>query len=125
MSVVIKSQSKATIEVRYRADENTEMKSIMIQPGRNIVTKEKYEILKNHGGFNRLVNRDMITINTEGAAAQRAAAEPDFGYVETLRGQEDGKDIIKEYALAWDIVLNKKNTIDNMIVMFREQYKEK
>ena len=99
--------------------------SVMIQPGRNIVTEELYEALKSHQEFKRYVNTDVITINTEGALAKKPAAEPDFTYVDSLAGQEDGKDILKEYALAWNINLNKKNTVENMISSFKEQYEEK
>lgn len=123
MSVIVKSQAKATREIRCSIDGTRT--SIMIQPGRNILTEEKYNVLKNHGGFAQLVNSDLITINTEGASARKAVAEPDFAYVETLRGTEDGKDVVKEYALGWDISLNKKNTIDNMIELFKEKYKER
>lgn len=123
MSVVIKSQTKATIEFRVNTGE--QLKSVMIQPGRNIVNEDIYDLLKSHSGFTNYVNRDVITINTEGAIAQKPAAEPDFSYVETLAGTEDGKDIIKEYALAWDIKLNKKNTVENMVAEFKAQYEGK
>ena len=123
MSVVIKSQTKATIE--FRVLDGTNMKSLLIQPGRNIVKEETYELLKNHDGFSRYINRDVITINTEGAVAKQPAKEPDFNYVDSLAGNEDGKDIIKEYALAWNINLNKKNTVENMIVAFKAEYEGK
>jgi len=123
MSVVIKSQSKATIEFRILVKGN--LKSIMVQPGRNVVNEDIYLELKAHSGFESFVNRDIITINTEGAVAQKAAKDPDFSYVEGLIGNEDGKDVIKEYALAWDIKLNKKQTVENMIADFKEQYEGK
>jgi hypothetical protein len=123
MSVVIKSQAKATNEFRVLEDGN--MKSIMIQPGRNVVNEDVYESLKAHSGFESFVNRDIITINTVGAIAKKAAKEPDFTYVEGLAGNEDGKDVIKEYALAWNINLNKKKTVENMILDFKEQYEGK
>jgi hypothetical protein len=123
MSVVVKSQSKATIEFRVAVGNG--LGSIIIQPGRNILTEENYDSLKQHDDFKRRVNNDTITINTEGSVAKKAAAEPDFNYVDSLLGNEDGKDIIKEYALAWDIKLNKKNTIENLIADFKEQYEGK
>ena len=123
MSVVIKSQAKATNEFRYMVEDN--MQSIMIQPGRNVVNEDIYEILKDHTGFVNYVNKDIITINTEGAIAKKAAKEPDFSYVEGLAGNEDGKDVIKEYALAWNINLNKKKNVENMIADFKEQYEGK
>lgn len=123
MSVVIKSQSKATNEFRARID--GKMKSFMIQSGRNIVTEEVYDVLKEHSGFVSFVNRDIITINTEGSGARKAAKDPDFSYVEGLVGKEDGKDIIKEYALAWDINLNKKMNVENMVADFKAQYEGK
>lgn len=123
MSVIIKSQGKATNE--FRIIEDGAIKSIMIQPGRNIVTEEVYKSLKGHSGFDSFVNRDLITINTEGAVAQKAAKEPDFAYVEGLAGTEDGKDVIKEYALGWNINLNKKRNVENMISEFKEQYEGK
>lgn len=123
MSVVIKSQHKASIEFRVWLGEK--LGSVMIQPGRNIVTEETYESLKEQGSFKNYVNRDVITINTEGATAKSPAKEPDFNYVDSLVGNEDGKDIIKEYALAWNIKLNKKNTIENLIADFKAQYEGK
>lgn len=123
MSVVIKNSSKATIDIRYRSEKG--IKSLMIQPGRNILTQEMYDCIKGHSGFRGYLNRDMFTINTEGAVANTPSKDPDFDYVESLRGSEDGKDILKEYALAWSISLNKKNTIENMISDFTDQYKEK
>lgn len=123
MSVVIKSQAKATNE--FRIMKGDELTSVMIQPGRNIVNEDIYDTLKGHSGFISFVNRDVITINTEGAVAKKAAATPDFSYVDSLAGQEDGKDIIKEYALAWNINLNKKMNVENMIASFKEQYEEK
>lgn len=123
MSVVIKSASNATIEYRLRGAKGLE--SVYVQPGRNIVSEEKYDKLSAHGGFKRDVNNDLITINTAGGVAKQAAKEPDFSYVEGLAGQEDGKDILKEYALAWDIKLSKKNTIEKMIEQFKEDYEGK
>lgn len=123
MSVVIKSQAKASNEFRIMDDGN--MKSVMIQPGRNIVNEDIYEKLQEHSGFVGLVNNDTITINTAGAVAKKAAAEPDMTYVDSLAGQEDGKDVLKEYALAWSVVLNKKMSIANMIADFKEQYEGK
>ena len=123
MSIVIKSQAKATNEFRYL--DGDDMKSIMIQPGRNVVNEDIYDILKAHSGFKSYVDKDLITINTEGAVAKKAAKEPDFSYVESLAGQEDGKDIIKEYALAWNINLNKKKTVESMIAEFKEKYEGK
>lgn len=123
MSVVIKSQAKATNEFRYL--DGDELKSIMIQPGRNVVNEDVYETLKGHSGFKIYVDNDLITINTEGAVAKKAAKEPDFSYVESLAGTEDGKDVIKEYALAWNINLNKKMNVENMIADFKEQYEGK
>ena len=123
MSVIIKSQSKATNE--FRILDGEDLKSIMIQPGRNIVTKDNYTLLKGHSGFKSFVDRDVLTINTEGATAKSASKEPDFSYVEGLAGKEDGKDIIKEYALGWNITLNKKMNVENMITDFREKYEGK
>ena len=123
MSVIIKSQGKATVEFRIAGEDG--LKSIMVQPGRNIVEMDVYTKLKNHSGFQSFVNRDIITINTEGALARKPSKEPDFAYVDSLAGNEDGKDIIKEYALGWSITLNKKNTVENMISDFKEQYEEK
>lgn len=123
MSVIVKSQANATYEFRVRSGDG--LKSIMIQPGRNIINEDVYESLKKHSGFEGFVNRDVITINTEGAVARKAAKDPDFSYVDGLVGQEDGKDIIKEYALGWDIKLNKKNNVENMIADFKEQYEGK
>ncbi len=123
MSVVIKSQAKATNEFRVLSGED--LISIMIQPGRNIVNEDIYEKLKEHSGFESFVNRDVITINTEGTVAKKAAKEPDFSYVDGLVGNEDGKDVIKEYALAWNINLNKKMNVENMIADFKEQYEGK
>lgn len=122
MSVVIKSQAKATNE--FRMLEDGKMKSIMIQPGRNVVDESVYENLKEHSGFVSFINRDVITINTEGKTARKPSKEPDFVYVESLAGNEDGKDVIKEYALQWNIKLNKKNTVENMITTFMDEYKE-
>lgn len=122
MSVIVKSAAKATKEYRYKTEEG--LSKIVIQPGRNILTEEKYEILKNHGGFKLDLNKDKVTVNTEGTVAKQAKAEPDMAYIDTLLGVEDGKDILKEYALAWDITLNKKNTIENMIESFKAQYKK-
>ncbi len=123
MSVVIKNSAKATVTIRYKLM-NT-IKSILIQPGRNILTDSDYKDIKDHTGFKAYVNKDVFTINTEGATAKAPAKEPDFDYVESLIGREDGKDIIKEYALGWSIILNKKNTVENMVADFIAQYKEK
>lgn len=120
MSVIVKSQAKATNE--FRVMQGEDLISIMVQPGRNIMTEENYALLKGHTGFISYVNRDLITINTEGAIAKNPAKDPDFNYVEGLAGKEDGKDIIKEYALAWNITLNKKMNVENMIASFKEQY---
>ena len=123
MSVVIKSSSKATNEFRVRVD--GKIKSIMIQPERNVVNEDIYDALKEHSGFDSFVNRDIITINTAGKVAKKPAKEPDFVYVESLVGNEDGKDVIKEYALGWNITLNKKKNVENMIIDFKEQYEGK
>lgn len=122
MSVVVKNQNKATIEIRYK--NMNSLKSILFQPGRNVLSDSLYKDISTHSGFVRYVNKDVFTINREGAVAKAAIKEPDFDYVETLIGQEDGKDILKEYALAWSIILNKKNTIENMVADFIAQYKE-
>ncbi len=123
MSIVVKSQTKSSIEFRIKGEDG--LKSKMIQPGRNIITEEEYAVLKEHSGFMGFLNKDVITINTEGASVQSASKEPDFSYVEGLIGKEDGKDILKEYALAWSITLNKKMNIENMVADFKEQYKGK
>ena len=123
MSVVVKSQSKATNE--FRILKGDDLISIMVQPGRNVFNEDVYNLLKEHTGFISAVNKDIITINTEGAVAQKAAKEPDFNYVNGLIGTEDGKDVIKDYALGFSITLNKKMNIENMIADFKEQYEGK
>lgn len=122
MSVVIKNSHKASIQIRYK--EMGSIKSMMFQPGRNVITDSQYKDISNHSGFVKYVNKDVFTINREGAVAKAPVKDPDFDYVETLIGQEDGKDILKEYALGWSIILNKKNTIENMVADFIAQYKE-
>ena len=123
MSVIVKSTDKSTNEFKVLTEGT--MKSVMIKSGRNILDESVYESLKGHDGFVSFVNRDVITINTEGAIAKKAADKPDFTYAEGLIGQEDGKDVLKEYALAWSINLNKKNSIANMLADFKEQYEVK
>lgn len=123
MSVVIKSQSKATND--FRVAKGDQLISIMIQPGRNVINDDIYDLLKEHSGFVDAVNKDLITINTEGAIAKTGAKEPDFNYIESLIGNEDAKDIIKDYAVAWSITLNKKMNIENMIADFKAQYEGK
>lgn len=123
MSVVIKSSAKATNSFRILVD--GALKSIMVHPGRNIVSEADYKTLSEHTGFTSFVNRDIMTINTAGAVAKKAAADPDFDYVDSLIGTEDGKDTIKDYAANWSITLNKKNTVENMVADFKAQYEAK
>ena len=106
MSVVVKSQYDATNE--FRVLKGDSLISIIVKPGRNVFNEDVYELLKEHSGFVIAVNRDIITINTAGAIAKKPAKEPDFVYADTLIGTEDGKDVIKDYALGFSIILNKK-----------------
>jgi len=125
MGIIVKNQSLSTIEIRYRGENPEEgMKSMIFQPGRNILQPADWDKVRDHSGFVKYVNKDMFTINTEGEIAQKPAAKVDWTYVENLAGNEDGKDIMKEYALGFSIVLNKKMNFENMLGDFKEKYGE-
>lgn len=122
MGIIVKNADASVSIIKYKEDDI--MKSLHLKPGRNILTQATWDKIKDHSGFKRLINTDKVTINTEGDVAKAPASKADFVYVESLAGNEDGKDILKEYALGYDIVLNKKMTFENMLSDFKKKYGE-
>lgn len=121
MSVIVKVLTKGSKTAVYTED--GEQKRFTFEAGRNKVSDDLWKKVKNTDFIKNKLRKDEMTISMHVEAEEEILETKivDWEKAEAFIGQDDGKDLMAEYALEFGIKLRKNLNISNMLEEFKEK----
>lgn len=114
MSIIVKVMGAGTKTATYM--DGSEVKHITLLPGRNKLTDQEWDCIKDTPMIEKKLRYDEITFSEMVEPKAVAPKEKiDMEKAEAFVGLEDGKDMLFEYAKGFGYHLRKNMNIDNML----------